>query len=197
MSDIKWVFNELVLNDKDVVGLIGYALYKSKKSQLAENLRAAGCNEDDIPSSLKNFHDQVITSNTVVDYRDSADRLLNEVIRSFEDELEVKLVGIKSIMQKQAAATEKKLTKQYENKLANEKQKFFSKVQAYELKLKPWYQRAWDFLMSGVPPAVASLVIMVVVLGVSMSFVPFDKQTELVLSLYQQYAQPELPLPGQ
>ncbi|CBJ88883.1 hypothetical protein HZS38_12070 [Xenorhabdus nematophila] len=74
----KWVFEALVKDDKDAVGLIAYALYKYRKHILATNLRNQGENESIIKKEVSIFHKQTLQNNSPDDYRDRATHYLNQ-----------------------------------------------------------------------------------------------------------------------
>ena len=75
----KWVFESLVTDDKDAIGLIAYAFYKRKKHTLATSLRSEGKDESHIQQEVRTFHDHALQSNALPDYREEAKKFLDEI----------------------------------------------------------------------------------------------------------------------
>lgn len=99
MSERKWVFQLLVRDSNDPIGLIAYSLYKYAKAELAANLKEDGVSDEKINSELKIFHDQTIATQSQLDnYRQRAEHLVLELgelsgkamFRDSLDDLELK-----------------------------------------------------------------------------------------------------------
>ncbi|ELN9002585.1 hypothetical protein RZT97_003433 [Vibrio cholerae] len=96
----QWVFIELVKDEKDIEGLISYAIYKYRKNELALDAKKKGKSEEEIDLAVRAYHDQVLASkSTQDDFREKAVRILDVAI------------------QKSSQAIVEKQNKAYDNKL--------------------------------------------------------------------------------
>lgn len=78
----QWVFIELVKDEKDIEGLISYAIYKYRKNELALDAKKKGKTEQEIDLAVKTYHDQVLASqSTQDDFREKAVRILDVAIQ--------------------------------------------------------------------------------------------------------------------
>lgn len=62
-----WVYECLVENDTDPVGLIAYAFYKKSKHDVAKDMRARGMSEQEISLKTQTHHDSVLQSNELLE----------------------------------------------------------------------------------------------------------------------------------
>ncbi|MCS6237122.1 hypothetical protein G3495_18710 [Shewanella baltica] len=77
----KWVFSELVQHDKDVLGIVAYALYKKDKHDTASSMRSSGSGEEQIEDKIRTYHDQVASVESMQSgYRSRAQNVLKETI---------------------------------------------------------------------------------------------------------------------
>ncbi len=190
MEEKKWVFDEIVHNETDVVGLISYSLYKNKKRALATSLRQKGASEEVIQSEVKTFHDQALMSNSLDDYRKAAEKFIYKLIEEnsahlvscYEDEIlkqekrhEKEVKRLNSQHTKTLDAQSKSLTR-----------KLYKKIQSYPIEKKPLFYRFMFWTFSGVPSALASLFLMAILWGaMTMSVSEETKQAIFVEAMEQ------------
>jgi rubrerythrin len=136
----KWVFEEVVEHEKDVVGFIAYAMYKSKKHNVAESLKKTGASEQVIQDRVQTFHDQVLMSNSLSSYRKAAEIFISELLNENSNELtkdhEKKLLAAYEDYKKKIARLESEYKKSVElqrKKLENDKKQLYRKIQNYPL----------------------------------------------------------------
>ena len=178
----RWVFDSIVESDEDVVGLIGYALYKYKKHTLAKSLRAQNRGEEDIKREVQIFHDQFLHNNSVEEYRNKATDYLDQLFSKVESEEREKYEKEKE-----------KLEKQLKRDLRKGRNDFIKSVQEYEKMNKPWHARLVAFLISGVPGIVSSFLITSLVVGAALVLVPEEKRKEVFTTLAAEYIGIDLP----
>ncbi len=172
----KWVFESLVTDDKDAIGLIAYALYKHKKHTLATSLRKEGKDEDHIQQQVQTFHDQTLQNNSLTDYREKAKNFLDEIF----DELE-------EIISADFKKEKAKLEKQHQNAIKNQKAKILKSMREYQTANKSPLEKLGLWLLSGVPGIVSSFVITCFILGASMFLVSEDRRQEVFAELASKY----------
>jgi len=172
----RWVFEAIVEDDEDAVGLIGYALYKCKKHTLAKTLREQGMEEPDIQTEVQTFHDQFLRNNSVEEYRNKATDYLDQVYSQFENK-------IRTSYQAEKAQLEKQLDKD----LKKFKRDFINSVKEYDVTNKPWHSKLWAFLISGIPGIASSFLIFCVLVGGAVFFVSEERREEILTSLVVEY----------
>lgn len=183
----KWVFEALVKNEKDGIGLIAYALYKHKKHALAQSLRNQGKPEDHIQAQVKIFHDQTLQNNTLDDYREKANTYLSEVYGQLEEDITSKYEEKEKQLKQAHETKEIQTRKDCEAKIKKEKRIFIKSVQEYEKINKPMLSVFWAWLVSGIPGVIASFVLTAFFLGASVLLVPEEKRKEVFASLAAEY----------
>ncbi|MEQ1961616.1 hypothetical protein ABLB69_00190 [Xenorhabdus khoisanae] len=172
----KWVFEVLVKDDKDAIGLIAYALYKYRKHILATNLRNQGKNENSIQKELTIFHDQTIQNNSIDDYREKAVDYLNQLIEQIESK------------QKESFNKEKtKLEKKCQDVIKKEKNNLLKNISEYQHVNKSWFKKLGYWLLSGIPSIVSSFLITCFLLGASMLILPENKRQEVLAYSIEKY----------
>jgi hypothetical protein len=177
----KWVFEALVKNENDAIGLISYALYKNSKHQLAVSLRNDGHDEGYIQDQVNTFHNHTLGSNHLQQYRDQANVFLNKMIDQIEKEL------------KTAHEAEKaKLIKDHSKALKTEKTKIFNKIKAYQHVSKKWYEKLALWLFSGIPGAFSSLLIAALMIGAAVLSVSDESRNRILASLIADYLNVDL-----
>ncbi len=88
----KWVFDSLVKDSSDVTGLLAYALYKHRKSNLAKAMREQGKSEEEIAAAMQFFHTQTITGvNHLQAYEKEALSLLDEIEKKIREPIVEKI----------------------------------------------------------------------------------------------------------
>lgn len=172
----KWVFESLVTDNKDAIGLIAYALYKHKKHTLATSLRKQGKGEDYIQQQVQTFHDQTLQNNSLGDYRERAKNFLDEIF----DELE-------EIISADYKKEKAKLEKQHQNALKNQKAKILKNMREYQTENKSPLEKLGLWLLSGIPGIVSSFIITCFILGASMLLVSEDRRQEVFAELASKY----------
>lgn len=89
------IYNKLVKDDKDLVGLIAYALYKQHKIEFIKSFKASHDNADPKQGDFESFYVGSCTTSSLNSYRDEAQILLEkltlaaarEEIDAFENEM--------------------------------------------------------------------------------------------------------------
>lgn len=172
----QWVFEALVKDDKDAVGLIAYALYKRKKHALATNLRTQGKDELTIQSEVNTFHDQTLQNNSLDDYREKAKIYLDGLF-----------VKIESHIAEDFENTLKKLEKQHKAEIRKTQDELLKKIKEYQISNKSLLDRAFHWLLSGIPGMVSSFVVTCLLLGASMLLVSETKRQEVLSEAVSEY----------
>lgn len=172
----KWVFETLVKDDKDAVGLIAYALYKNKKHTLATSLRDEGRQELDIQREVTIFHDQTLQNDSLSDYRDKAESYLNDLFKRIA---ELERAGC----EKKIAALEKK----HLTDLKKEKAKILKNMREYQGAHKSLLDRFKVWILSGIPGIVSSFILTCFFLGASMMLVSEKKRQEVLADVASSY----------
>ncbi|POG00127.1 hypothetical protein [Pseudomonas putida] len=183
----KWVFEALVKNDQDAIGLIAYALYKHKKHALAQSLRSNGRDESYIIEQVRIFHDQTLQNNSLKDYRDKAESFLSEVYSQLENVITSKHEEKEKQLKQAHEAREAQTKKECEAKIKKEKREFIKSVQEYEKTNKSTLSVFWAWLISGIPGVVASFVLTAFFVGASVLLVSEEKRKEVFASLAAEY----------
>lgn len=183
----KWVFEALVKNDKDAIGLIAYALYKHKKHALAQTLRSNGSAESYIVEQVRIFHDQTLQNNSLKDYRDKAENYLSEVYSQLEDGIISKHEEKEKQLKQAHEAREAQTRKDCEARIKKERREFIKSVQEYEKTNKSMISIFWAWLISGIPGVVASFVLTAFFVGASVLLVSEEKRKEVFASLAAEY----------
>lgn len=173
----KWVFESLVKDDKDAIGLIAYALYKNEKHTLASNLRhKEGKLEPEIQQEVKTFHDQTLQNNSLKHYRERATTYLSEIIERVQKDESEKY-------QKEKA----KLEKHHANDLKNQKAKILKSMREYQSVNKTFLEKSTAWLLSGIPGIVSSFIITCILFGASMLLVSEDRRQQVFAELASEY----------
>lgn len=172
----KWVFESLVTDDKDAIGLIAYALYKNEKHTLASNLRKQGKLEPEIQQEVNTFHDQTLQNNSLTHYRERATTYLSEIIERVQKDEHEKYLKEKA-----------KLEKQHGNALKNQKTKILKNMREYQHANKSFVEKLSAWLLSGIPGIVSSFIITCFILGASMLLVSEDRRQEVFAELASKY----------
>ncbi|WP_428242325.1 hypothetical protein [Gynuella sp.] len=172
----KWVFESLVKDDQDSIGLIAYALYKHKKHTLATSLRKEGKNEEYIQQQVQTFHDQTLQNNSLDDYREKAKNFLNKIFSELE-------ADISAGFEKEKA----QLEKQHKKDLANEKRKLCQNIKNYQHANRTWYEKLGAWLLSGIPGIVSSFLVTCLIIGASVLLISEDKRQDMLRSLWAEY----------
>lgn len=174
--DKKWVFESLVKDDKDTIGLIAYALYKNKKHALATSLRKEKKAEDYIQQQVQTFHDQTLQNNSLDDYRETATNFLNKIFSELEDDISTKFEKEKA-----------QLKKQHQKNVSNEKRKLFQNIKNYQYANRAWYEKLGTWLLSGIPALASSFFITCLIIGASVLLITEDKRQDMLRSLWAEY----------
>lgn len=195
----KWVFESLVTDDRDAVGLIAYALYKNKKHTLASNLRSEGKAEDTIQQEVNTFHDQTLQNNSLVDYREKATNYLSELIQNVQNDERVKYTQEKQKLEQKHQKEKKDLGKEHEAKLKKQKTAILKNMREYQGANRTFPEKTFHWLASGLPGIVSSFLITCLIIGASVLLVSEDRKQEVFTELASKYfgisAQHQKPQP--
>lgn len=183
----KWVFEALVENDKDFIGLIAYALYKHKKHALAQSLRSNGKAESYIVEQVRIFHDQTLQNNSLKDYREKAKIYLSEVYGQLEKGITSQYEEKEKQLKQAHEAREAQTKKECDARIKKEKREFIKSVQEYERANKTMLSIFCAWLISGIPGVIASFVLTAFVIGSSVLLVPEEKRKEVFATLAAEY----------
>ncbi|TOE63745.1 hypothetical protein CGJ39_14135 [Vibrio parahaemolyticus] len=175
----KWVFRELVKDNRDYLGLMSYALYKHEKDETANGLRENGASDDKVEQTLKDFHDQVLMSPARLGaYKQRAAGLIDTAIKSSTDKLEAQYNELQEQLKREYVSQHKKLEKQKADLDLREKglKKLEGKIRtevvntikssAQEYQKPHFVVGILKWLGSGFSGVVASVLVMVLTLGV-------------------------------
>lgn len=178
----RWVFTELVKDNRDHIGLIAYALYKVDKNELAESLRAQGFSSEIIDIKVKEYHDNIVEMSTTQHrYRENAERVMIELLTEMESKIFPDFQGQITKLQKQMEAKDKK----HQKDLAKAK---WAGVQSfYEAycdsdKGKSKLLLSWFWLWNGFSGVLATIIVAILVYGAAALFVTSDKRDEILSS---------------
>lgn len=172
----KWVFESLVTDDKDAVGLIAYALYKHKKHTLATSLRKAGNKEEYIQQQVQTFHDQTLQNNSLDDYREKSKNFLDQIFKELENSIQADFEREKTL-----------LAKQHKKELANQQKLLYQKIKNFQYAKQGWPKKLGIWLLSGIPGIVSSILVTSLIIGASVLFTSEDTRQEVLLSLLSEY----------
>ena len=110
-----WVYECLVENDTDPVGLIAYAFYKKSKHDVAKDMRARGMSEQEISLKTQTHHDSVLQSNELLEgFNAKSKTFLTEINSRLKASVKEELQKehdkkVKELQKKEKAAFEKAL----------------------------------------------------------------------------------------
>lgn len=184
--DKKWVFESLVKDDKDSIGLIAYALYKNKKHTLATSLRNKGKDESHIQQQVQTFHDQTLQNNSLDDYREKAKNFLDKIFNELEEDIKARYEKEKT-----------QLGKEHANNLKKEKAKLIKNIREFQHANRSWYEKLGAWLLSGIPGIVSSFLVTSLIIGASVLLVSESKRQEVLTELWAKYLGISQPVKNQ
>lgn len=206
----KWVFIELVQDEKDIIGLISYAIYKYRKNEMAISERSNGKSEEEIQASIQKYNDMVVASqSTQTDFRDKAVSILNvaiskssAVIMERQQQLiDEKLDNIKNLQASLAQQKinidkdhQEKMKKELE-KIAKEKQTVIKKeIEKIKKAAKDYTKDSiWisltKWLGSGFSGIIATTLAIVLAFGAMSIFSSEEKKNELIQQTLEKLVQ--------
>lgn len=169
----KWVFKLLVKDDKDFVGLVAYSLYKHRKNEIAEDHRSSGMLEAEISTKLQAFHDESTVGATAINqYRERGKAILEDIIAQAEERRD-------AIHQSTLA----QLKKEHAKELSKCHKKAMDEIAAAASVTKNskdhWLRKTALWLISGMPGAVSTVVLVVVIYGLMALFSSDEKRKEI------------------
>lgn len=168
----KWVFEEIVEDDKDIIGLVAYALYKQRKHTLGVSLREQGKDEDLIREELKSFHNQALQSNSLDDYRARGKIFLDEIVHSIEEEF---------------SKERRLLEEQTKKRLSAEKSKILKDIENYQRANQLWREKILNWFLSGLSTTFSSLLITCLIVGVLVLSVSTDRRQKILENIAADY----------
>lgn len=83
----RWVFDALVEDREDKIGLIAYSLYKFEKNELAHRLNCEGKTGSQIRSELRTFHNHALGDSRIKGFRDHAEVIIRDLMEQIEEDL--------------------------------------------------------------------------------------------------------------
>ncbi|HBM2903936.1 TPA: hypothetical protein MB376_005064 [Klebsiella pneumoniae] len=83
----RWVFDALVKDREDKIGLIAYSLYKFEKNELANRLNSEGKTPTQIRSELRTFHDHALGDSRIEGFRNHAEVIIRDLMDQIEEDL--------------------------------------------------------------------------------------------------------------
>lgn len=179
----RWVFTELVRDDKDHAGLIAYALYKVEKNQLAESLKTQGFSSSHIDSKVKEFHDSVVEiPKTKSRYRQEAEDVMRSLLTNMENRIRPEFQGQIAKLQKQMVEKDKKHALELAKAKRLGVELFYDTYCAGDKDGKSKWILSWLWLWNGFSGVFAAIIVAVVVYGAAALFVTSDKRDELLSS---------------
>jgi hypothetical protein len=171
----KWVFRLLVKDDKDIVGLLAYSLYKHRKNEIAEGHRSRGVPEAEISQKLSAFHDESTVGATAIDqFRERGNNILAEVVAQAENRRNAAHQAALDALKKDHA---KELLKCRKEAMAE-----IAAAAATKVAKTHWAKKTLLWLVSGIPGAVSTVVLVVVIYGVMAILAGEEKRNAMAAS---------------
>ncbi len=166
-----WVYECLVENDEDPVGLIAYAFYKKSKHELASSLRQEGKPEAEILEAVKNHHDTVLQSKQLLaGFTREAQIFLTEILNQVETKVKANLESEHS---KKVAELEKKEKKALEAAIRD------LKAAAANFKSPGLMKQSINWVLNGFSGVIAALITTVIIGGILYYNAP-ESQRQLI-----------------
>lgn len=174
LNNKKWVFDSLVKDQNDTIGLLTYAIYKHRKSDSAKGMRAKKngkkpfYTEDEIDAAMENFHTSALNSETLRDdYKKEAVRLLDIIEQRITADLD----------------------KAHKTALTQQKREIFRKIQHHSISEQSKAVRFWNWLIGEIPKALASFILTIFVLGLAAWFAPESTKKILIEGILKTYVE--------
>lgn len=176
MGSKKWVFKELVKNDKDPIGLIAYSLYKCEKNKKATSLKEEGLSQDEIKKRLDDFQSYIVDSSKILSgFTKEAEQVISDSIAVVKKKMEDEYVERYSTVEKHAKEFQRKrkeleireeklgkLEKKEKNKIIKKiRQEECNKIKsaAIEHTQSHWFKRSLWWVWSGFASVTAVFII--------------------------------------
>lgn len=181
----EWVYEKLVTNDKDAVGLIAYAFYKAEKHSSAKELREAGHDEAAIKEKLKQFHDTTLVSpKRLSSYREQAQIYLTSIKDGLESNIGQKNTQLSKDLQASKNKIDelelslKELKKTHKK---NIKEAYAKVIAAAEsVQKKGIIQRFLDWTLNGFDGIWAATLLAIAIMGIVMLKTPENERGTIV-----------------
>lgn len=190
----KWVFDELVEDRKtDIQGLVAYALYKANKADIAKTKRDIGCSEKDIEAEVRTFHQNAVSSRSMLDgYRERAGNLLQELSEAIEDEVrdeyEDKVASVewrRSEERRRQTEELSRLKSQHQKEIEKQRKKavteFVTKVK--QTPCEKALPRVVKWQWNGFSGVFAAMIFAIIIGGVIYQGMPADKKGAFISSV--------------
>lgn len=154
----KWVFHELVESETDVPGLLGYALYKKEKADLAKKLKDDGKDDQIISAELSKFHEQALVAERIKGFKSKGLQFLDQIVREAEKTAKLKCDAEVLLLKKE----HEKNLKAAEKKIASAT---VAKMKDYATANMSWSHKIGGWLLDGVSGVVATTLVSIVFFG--------------------------------
>lgn len=170
----RWVFDSLVKDSDDVTGLLAYALYKHKKSNLAKGLRNEGKSEDEIIGAMQTFHNQTITGIGQLNvYEKEALLLLDGMEKRIRESINEQISG----EHKKVIAT---LNTEHTRELKKQKDNFIKKIKQFEVTETSICQKLLSVLQSSIGNAIGNILVVIILAGLILILAPDNLKEGIV-----------------
>jgi len=174
----RWVFRELVKDNRDYLGLMSYALYKHEKDETANGLREGGKSDEYVDQALENFHDQVLMSPARLNaYKQRAATLIDTALKESTANFEAKYSELEKQLKEEYASKHKELEQSRtaldlrEKDLRKTEKKMRTevvndiKLSAQKYEPPGFWVGLFKWLISGFSGVAASVLVMVITFG--------------------------------
>lgn len=175
-SDKKWVFEEMVENERDAVGFVGYAMYKGKKSKLAKSYRDKGESEEIIQQKVTEFHETVLAAEQIEDFRSQAEGFLSSLIENVSIDIEYNLTKQHEKKLEELESSYKKKSKDLDKQFSKWKTDHKKKVERTHIEEQSIGSKAGHWLLQGLQGTLATLIISGALITAAVMTIPPDKR---------------------
>lgn len=167
MAFKKWVFRELVTDEKDYLGLLAYTCYKLEKDNLAQDLRDAGNSEEYVAEALEKFHDASVTKSQLQEFRDKGlgvmaaltEELDAALISKHADDIQVLKKHHQTAIKNKDVAYIKAIEQAVKTARSDVKKDILSKMQAYPLANVSFLKQSLKWVFNGFQSVVAVFIL--------------------------------------
>lgn len=175
----KWVFKQFVSNNKDWIGLVAYALYKSDKSDLAAKLRSENVSEEKIAQEVANFHDHLVhQQDRIQAYKDQAISLFSKVFSDQEQEIQARHKAEIDL-----------LNNQHKSELKKERERIYKKIKDFPGSDKTWWAMVGAWLSDGVKGVLATSLVSALLIGFLVLLTSDVTRSEIIAKVVKEIIQ--------
>lgn len=174
------MYQALVENDNDSIGLIAYAFYKKDKNSLANDLRLNSVDEEEIEKQVQIFHDQALEKGRLDQFKERASVYLEKLTAQIEKDIFTDL-------SREFEKEREDLIKAHAKALKAEKEKIWKGIKEYSIKEKPWYEKLLPWFFSGFPGLTSAFFLSILLLGLSVLFIPLQQRQDALRDIAINY----------